>query len=200
MTTADHAVTGPTGGASQATGSASTTPAGWHTVGKRKPKGSKGGPNPNRAAWLYVSNTRRQDGKLVYQAKDPNWNRHLASLLPKGSDLLRGVKKVDNREDTRLTLACSTRAARAALLAALSSSSSVRVFPHLLSAEKEGRKIAQNTAKRFGVRVVPRGDRCGFALLGAPNPPNLPTFELGKPAEVLHQEFTAACTALRRSS
>ena len=179
MPPAQSAGTDLTSGDSQATGSASTPPAGWHTAGKRKSKGSKGGPNPNRAAWLYVSTSRRQDGKLVYQAKDTNWNRHLSSLLPKGSDLLRGVRKVDNQEDTRLTLACSTRAARAALLAALSTSSSVRVFPHLLSAEKEGRKLAQSIAKRFGVRVVPRGDRCGFALQGAPNPPNLHTFELG---------------------
>ena len=131
---------------------------GWQTAGKKRKQPAKEPTNPNRAAWLYVCNGRRGDGKLTYQARDNNWQRHLASLLPKGSDLLQGVRKVDNDADTRLTLACTTRAARAALLAVLCSSSSVKAFPHLLQNEKAGRQLAANTARRFGVRLVPRGD------------------------------------------
>ena len=104
---------------------AADSSSGWQTAGKRKKKGPKGPPNQNRAAWLYVSNSRRQDGKLIYQAKNYNWQKHLASLLPKGSDLLQGVRRVDNPSDTRMTLACTSRAARAALHSVLCTSSSV---------------------------------------------------------------------------
>ena len=177
---------------------ASSSSTGWNTTGKKKKKSAKGGPNPNRSSWLYVSNQRREDGKLSYKASAGNWHKHLANLLPAGNDLLRGVRKVINESDTRLTLACSSRAARAALLSDLSSTSSVKVFPHLLENEKAGRKLAQNIARSFGVQVVPRGDRCGFARFGAPNPANLSTYELNLPTEELQQVFSAACEALTK--
>ena len=62
-----------------------------------------------------------------------------------------------------MTLACPSREARDSLLDALFASGSVKVFPHLTDAELAARKLASHTARSFGVRVVPRGLRYGFA-------------------------------------
>ena len=69
-----------------------------------------------------------------------------------------------------MTLACPSREARDLLLDALHSSGSVKVFPHLTDAELAARKLASNIARSFGVRVIPRGLRCGFAPLSGEIP------------------------------
>ena len=56
------------------------------------------------------------------------------------------------------------------LLEALYSSGSVKVFPHLTDDELAARKLASNIARSFGVRVIPRGLRCGFAPLSGEIP------------------------------
>ena len=102
-----------------------------------------------------------------------------------------------NPEDTRLTLSCPSREVRDQLLDTLYSTGSVKVFPHLTEAELAARRLASNTARSFGVRVVPRGLRCGFAPLGGQPPQGLKTFALNRPTAELASSFRKACEALQ---
>ena len=111
---------------------------------KGKAKGSK---PPPCHLWLFISNSAGQGSKRSYKAYGGDWHRHLTSLLPPSSRLLEGVQVVPNSPDTRLTVACTSREHRAALLSALRATSSVRASPFLSVEEKEGKKFTYQLAK-----------------------------------------------------
>ena len=79
---------------------------------------------------------------------------------------------VTQSQDSRLTLACTSREHRASLLTALRASSSVVVSPFLSVEEREGKKFTYKLAKQLKLRVVDRGDRCGLLHPRSPVPPN----------------------------
>ena len=96
---------------------------------------------PTTHLWLFISNRMNQAGRRTYQAYGGNWSKHLGSLLPSHSRLLEGATVVSTSKDTRLTLACTSREYRAALLTALHATSSVHASPFLSVEEREGKKF-----------------------------------------------------------
>ena len=89
----------------------------------------------------------------------------MASLLPAGSELLKGVLLVKASTDSCLTLTCPNPIGRADLLQALRASNSIRASPHLSDKEVAGLKLARNMVRSYGVRVINKGLACGFASL-----------------------------------
>jgi hypothetical protein len=100
---------------------------------------------------LLVSNFKGPDGRLYFDDGQVGWRARLVGILGSKKPLLGGAYLVTASADTRLCIACPTREARGALLAALRSSKAIKVSPALDDDARRNKRMAVAFARQNGL-------------------------------------------------